>query len=64
MTTDGSTRRDGNDRTGGKVSTREAIERLSRKEVARAYRAPRGNPEIDRSAADNSRDKLDLVMGR
>jgi hypothetical protein len=33
-----------------RVSTEEALRRLAQKEVAPAYRPPRGNAEVDREA--------------
>lgn len=65
MTTrDGRTRQESQDRTGRRVSTEEALRRLAEKDVAPAYRAPRGNQEIDRGMTDHSVDRLELVMGR
>jgi hypothetical protein len=61
-TADGRRRRDGSDRTGRRVSTSEAIRRLATKEVAPAYRAPRGNQELDRTMTDESVDRLELVI--
>jgi hypothetical protein len=46
-----------------KVSTHEARSRLAAKEVAPAYRSPRGNQDADRRRTDDSADRLHLVLG-
>jgi hypothetical protein len=58
------TRQEGGRRAGGRISTKDALERLAAKEVAPAYRAPRGNQDLDRAMTDNSVDRLGQVMGR
>jgi hypothetical protein len=63
-TADGRTRQDGEDRTGRRVSTQEALRRLAEKDVAPAYKAPRGNQDLDRGMTDHSVDRLELVVGR
>jgi hypothetical protein len=42
-------------------STQAAIQRLAAKEVQPAYRAPRGNPEVDRDAMAYALAGLDRV---
>jgi hypothetical protein len=37
-----------------RVSREEALRRLAQKKVTPAYRAPRGNPEVDRDVLDVS----------
>ena len=43
-------------------STHKAIERLAAKEVAPAYKAPRGNQELDRDAMAYALAGLDRVV--
>jgi hypothetical protein len=47
-----------------RVSTGEAIRRLAAKEVAPAYKSPRGNQEQDQQAVEHERRRMELVTGR
>jgi hypothetical protein len=60
--TNGTMRRDGRHRTAQRVSTQDALERLSKMQVRRSYRAPRGNQEVDRAAMELSLGRLEQVV--
>ena len=62
-TAHGRTRQDGRRRTGRRVSTREALERLADKKVEPTYRGPRGNPETDQDMTASSVSRWELVLG-
>jgi hypothetical protein len=63
MTTTDGRRTQGSRQVARRVSTQEALRRLGAKRVESPYRAPRGNQELDRGAADRSIEAFQRVLG-
>jgi hypothetical protein len=45
-----------------RVSTGEALKRLAQKDVAPAYRSPRGNQKADNRAVEHERRKAESIL--